>query len=317
MSDVPTTAWLPEGRISGEPYHLSAEEVRFFDDNGYLILRDRVPGPLLARLQAATADMIAAGQAAPPGSDPIDYQFADRPTGRTMFRVDYVHDKGAEATLELLGSPAILGIAESLVGRNFVPTYESLVFKQEGDGAPIEWHQDALHPRSARIFNVDIYLDQSRAGEGALRVVPGSQHGAPDICALHTDHGWEPPGVISAEMEPGDVLVHDVMLLHGSEAVTGNRLRRTLYYEFRAAEQILSEGPWDASWVADRLRLMPLGLAAYQRAHAGEGGFRWQISDEYRPEPAIDGSTALRVVHHVGSQGNFCSAGSVPARSEN
>ena len=315
MSDVSVAPWLPEGRVSGEPYHLSAEEVRFFDDNGYLILRGRVPGPLLGRLQAATADMIAAGAAAPPGSDPIDYKFADRPSGRTMFRVDYLHNKGAEATLELLGSPAILGIAESLVGPNLVPTYESLVFKQEGDGAPIEWHQDALHPRNSRIFNVDIYLDASRSGEGALRVVPGSQRGVPDICDLESDHGWEPPGVISVEMEPGDVLVHDVMLLHGSEGVTGNRLRRTIYYEFRAAEQILAEGPWDAEWVANRLRLLPLGLAAYARAHPGEPEFHSRLSEAYRPEPAEDASTALRVLHTVGSEGNYCSAGSVPTRS--
>jgi ectoine hydroxylase-related dioxygenase (phytanoyl-CoA dioxygenase family) len=316
MSDVSTVTWPAEGRISGEPYHLSDEEVRFFDDNGYLVLRDRVPQPLLSRLQAATADLIAIGEAAPPGNDPADYRYADRPTGRTMFRVDYLHDKGEDSTLELLGSPAILGIAETLLGRNFVPTYESLVFKQEGDGAPIEWHQDALHPRNGRIFNVDIYLDDSRTGEGALRVVPGSQRSTPDICELQTDHGWEPPGVISVEMGPGDVLVHDVMLLHGSEAVTGNRLRRTIYYEFRAAEQILTEGPWDAEWVAKRLALLPAGLAAYARANPDETGFRWGISDEYRPDEVDDRSIALKVAHMVGSPGNYCSAGSVPPRSE-
>jgi len=163
-------------------YHLSAAEIEFFDANGYLILRNQVCGKLLQRLQDDTAAIIAAGQELPAESDTGDFQFAERPHGRTMFRVDYIHDKGSPATLELLGSPAVLGIAESLIGPNFVPTYESMVFKQKGDGAAINWHQDAVHPRNSRIFNIDIYLDPSRTGEGALRVIPGSQRSTPDIC---------------------------------------------------------------------------------------------------------------------------------------
>jgi ectoine hydroxylase-related dioxygenase (phytanoyl-CoA dioxygenase family) len=56
-----------------------------------------------------------------------------------------------------------------------VPTYESMVFKQEGDGQEIPWRQDPMHPRRHRIFNFAVYLDASRTGAGALRVVPGSQ----------------------------------------------------------------------------------------------------------------------------------------------
>ncbi len=66
----------------------------------------------------------------------------------------------------MLGAPQVLAVAESLCGRNFVPTYESMVFKQEGDGEKIRWHQDAVHPRNHRIFNYDLYLDASRKGAG-------------------------------------------------------------------------------------------------------------------------------------------------------
>lgn len=301
------------GTTTNEPatpeYHLTAEQVQFFDDFGYLVLRNRIPEPLLERLHLATDAMMAAGRAV--GPDNPDYKFADRPTGRTMFRVDYLHGKGEPASLELLGSPAMLGVAESLAGPSFVPTYESLVFKDEGDGAAIEWHQDAVHPRTYRIFNVDVYLDPSRAGEGALRVVPGSQRNAVDICELRDRHGWEPPGVITVELEPGDILVHDVMIVHGSEAVTENRLRRTIYYEFRAAEQILAQGPWDRDWIDRRLRLVPLGLSEHRRRNPAAPQFGWNIDARLRPEPA--GREAdLRIVHTAHSPGTFCSAGDVP-----
>jgi ectoine hydroxylase-related dioxygenase (phytanoyl-CoA dioxygenase family) len=295
------------------PYLLTDDEVRSFDENGYLVLRNRIPADLLARLQAAATTWMADGREISQ-DDPaaIDYHYANRSIGRVMFRVDYVHNKGQAASLELLGSPAVLGIAESLAGSNFVPTYESLVFKNEGDGAAIEWHQDAVHPRNYRVFNVDVYLDASRIGQGALRVAPGSHRQPVDICDLKDTYGWDAPGVVQVEMEPGDVLVHDVMVVHGSEAVTGNKLRRTIYYEFRAAEQIMSEGPWDAAWVDQRLRLIPLGLAEHAAANPDKPQFQWKISSEFAPETSGDTEAELRVAHTAHSPGSYCSAGSVP-----
>lgn len=295
------------------PFHLTPEQVAFFDEHGYVVLRDRVRGDMLRRLKQAADRWIAAGDG--PIRHSEDYHFADRPSGRVLFRVDYVHAKGETASLELLGSPEVLGISESLAGPNFVPTYESLVFKNEGDGAPVPWHQDAVHPRDHRIFNVDVYLDASRDGEGALRVVPGSQRRKADVCELAEQYDWDIPGAVTVEMEPGDVLVHDVMLVHGSEPVQGNQLRRTLYYEFRAAEQILAQGPWDEAWIDARLRLLPLALRQYRAAHPERSRFAWSIEESLRPRPQGDHETELRLVHDVHTPGSFCSAGDVPERT--
>ena len=298
--------------VARSPYHLSAEQVRLFDEHGYLILRRWVTGPLLERLRAAGQRWIARGQTMDE-RDPQapDYVYARRPHGRVMFRVNYVHDKGEPASLELLGSPMVLAVAESLCGPNFVPTYESMVFKEQGDGEAIPWHQDATHPRTHRIFNYDLYLDHSRVGAGALRVLPGSQTRKQDVCAVAEQYGWEAPGAVDVEMEPGDVLLHDVMVVHGSARVEGKDLRRTIYYEFRAAEQILSEGPWDGAWIDRRLRLVAPALERYRQAFPEGPRFRWNISPELRP--AITGSEEqeLKIAHLVHSPGSYCSAGSV------
>lgn len=87
-----------------------------------------------------------------------------------------------------------------------------------------------------------------------------------DICALTERYGWDGLGVIHVEMEPGGVLLHDVMVVHGSERVEGKNLCRTIYYEFRAAEEIIEDGPWDAEWVERRLRCVPLELARFRQA---------------------------------------------------
>ncbi len=299
-----------EQKVPQAPYHLSEEQVRFFDQNGYLILRNWIPQDLLKRLQDAGQTWIENGLNADENDpDYKDYVFAKRPEGRVMFRVNYVHNKGQEASLELLGSPAVLGVAESLCGPNFVPTYESMVFKQEGDGEAIKWHQDAVHPRGHRIFNYDLYLDASSADGGALRVIPRTQAQRQDICALTERYGWNPPGVITVEMEPGDVLLHDVMVVHGSQQVEGKSLRRTIYYEFRAAEEILEDGPWDRTWIDRRLRLVPLALRRYRERYPDSAQFHWNVTPAFRPEVTNDEKHELKVAHVKGLPGSFCSAG--------
>ena len=301
---------------SGTTHHLNPEQVRFFDANGYLILRDRIPSDLLGRLRDAADAWISAAHNRLE-DDPLleDYRFANRPSGRSLFRIDYLHSKQHPASLELLGCPEMLGIAESLAGPNLVPTYESMVFKKEGDGAAIPWHQDAVHPRQWRIFNIDVYLDPSRSGAGALWVLPGSQTAPYDICQLE-GHAWDVPGAIEVEMGPGDVLIHDTMIVHGSPPVLGNDLRRTLYYEFRAAEQILAEGPWDRAWVDARMRLLPLAIAEHARSRRGKQPFTWRADTSLRPKTTGDNETELRVVHTVHSPSTHCSAGSVISRPD-
>lgn len=310
---------LPEP-MQRSPYHLSDEQVRFFDENGYLVLRNWIPKDLLQKLQDAGAGWIRQGwdleaeKNLQPGAWDEDFAFTNRAGKKVMYRVNYLHNKGYSASLELLGSPQVLAVAESLCGVNFVPTYESMVFKQEGDGAAIRWHQDAIHPRNYRIFNYDVYLDASHSGAGALRVVPKTQTQKQDFCNITDLHGWEVPESFEVEMEPGDVLLHDVMVAHGSPETVGKALRRTLYYEFRAAEQIVEEGPWDRDWIDQRMRLLPVALRRHAAAFPLADQFEWKVQDAFRPSFSGDDEVELKVAHQVHTAGAWCSAGDVPAK---
>ncbi len=110
-------------------------------------------------------------------------------------------------------------------------------------------------------------------------------------------------------MEPGDVLLHDVMIVHGSEQVEGKDLRRTIYYEFRATEEILEDGPWDREWIDRRLRLLPVGLRHYQQAFPHAEQFQWNIAEEFRPDVTEDDEHELSIAHVVHMNGAYCSAG--------
>jgi hypothetical protein len=50
-------------------------------------------------------------------------------------------------------------------------------------------------------------------------------------------------------MQPGDVLFHNILVLHGSPANVGGRLRRVVYYEFRAAHVEDSIGPHTPAYI--------------------------------------------------------------------
>lgn len=311
------TIWPPPEAVlqlkTRSAHHLTPQQIHFFDDNGYVVLRNWIPQDLLQRLQAAGQAWIDTGLQQhsdnPDDAAHGDFAFQFVNGQRTMFRVNYVHNKGQAASLELLGCPQMLAVAESMCGPNFVPTYEAMVFKQEGNGVAIDWHQDACHARNYRIFNYDLYLDASKIGAGALRVIPRSNTQRQDICQLAGQHGWDAPGAIDVEMQPGDVLLHDVMVVHGSAETHGNALRRTIYYEFRAAEEIVEDGPWDRDWIDRRLRLVPLALRRHAQAQPDTAQFQWNAREEFRPATSGDEQTELKIAHKVHMPGAYCSAG--------
>ena len=89
----------------------------------------------------------------------------------------------------------------------------------------------------------------------------------------------------------------------------GKQLRRTIYYEFRPAEEILADGPWDEAWIERRMRLIPLGLAAHRRAYPEREQFAWCADERFRPRPLGAEATELKVAHEVHMSGAYCSAG--------
>ena len=307
---------MPDTLPFTSPYHLTPEQIESFDRDGFLVLRRRVTGALLEQLQTAGTDWVDQAllqQEATTGNGNLDFAFASRANGRRVpFRVNYLHAKGNRASLITLGSPEILGIAESLAGPNFLSTYESMVFKMPGDGAIIDWHQDAVFAeRKHRRFNIDISLDSAGKTTGALRVIPRSQNSIHDVCAMNDGtYDWENGKHLIVDMEPGDVLIHDDMVLHGSPRTQNNPMRRVVYFEFRPAQQVLEEGPWDKSFVDQRMRLIPLALKRFAEAFPDRTGFEWHADPELRPQMTADEDMELRVVHTVHTPGSYCSADS-------
>ena len=230
-----------------EVKEISDEETRFFNDNGYLIVRHALTEGELAHMRSAMDDLTTFGASEVRNHPDYMYAAGHKTGGQVLRRIEYVIDKRDECKV-LLGNPFILRSVEKLVGPDFIPTWDSMVLKVPGEGIIVPWHRDAGTDfvGDKPIFNVDFYLDEADL-DTCVWVIPGSHkwdaaRAQQEIDKLNRN-GFSTENAIAATMQPGDVLFHNILLLHGSPANSSNKLRRVVYYEFRNAHVEENKGP--------------------------------------------------------------------------
>lgn len=264
---------------------ITDEQAQYFLDNGFLVIRNVLRGEELKLVQDEMMKLVDRGIAADK-NDPYypDYLYKrNSRTGENVFaRVEYVIDK-SDVMKALLGHPFILRSVEKLQGRNFIPTWDSMVLKIPNDGAVVEWHRDAEPPYGSDdprpIFNVDFYLDEADL-QTCLWVIPGSNHWTKEEAdARCRREGFDTSDAIPVPMQPGDVIFHDITVLHGSPEGQGNPLRRTVYYEFRPGEVEAGFGPHTLQYLTLKQEMLLDCIERRKQAPyaAGETPF------EYRP----------------------------------
>ncbi|CAK4845587.1 unnamed protein product [Aphanomyces euteiches] len=84
-------------------------------------------------------------------------------------------------------------------------------------------------------------------------------------------------------MNPGDVILHDIEVLHGSPAGDGNPLRRTVYYEFRPGEIEVEFGPHTLEYLT--LKQQVLFECIKRRSETSYGAA--ETAYEYKPSGAL------------------------------
>lgn len=181
---------------------LSRESVDAYRESGFLVLRQYFePGPLATEVDRVIADG-SCGHAR---------------WGRMAFQYVPMMTSHTPASLALLDRAE--AVAASLLGGPVLPTRAKCV-QYVGD---TPWHVDSQVPVAS--VGVLAYLEQTRPDDGALRVIPRSHH--PEfgeaIRALGpaAAAGLESP--LDVATEPGDVILMNEHLLHGSAGGTVRR----------------------------------------------------------------------------------------------
>ena len=203
---------------------LSPQQVAFFDTFGFLKLAGAVKENIEEIIGEFTAVFPETG--------------AEHDGKKRTCIVPFVDQR--EKLCALLDDPIIEGAASSLIGADFNYIGSDGNY-YTGD---TWWHSDGYH-EVGKYIKMAFYLDSVTKDTGALRVIPGSHRlemrDWPALKAGRSHELWdigqsEVPGV-ALESEPGDVLIFNHNLMHGSFGGSSERRMFTLNLCRRAENQ--------------------------------------------------------------------------------
>jgi hypothetical protein len=232
---------------------LTAEQITFFHENGFLAL-----GPITTDAELEWLRGV---------YDRLFAQRAGREEGN-QFDLGGTDEEGKEAALPQILSPTkyapelaqglfrvnALAVARQLLGPDVTPRGDHAIFKPAGVGAETPWHQDEAYWDPTQEYNsISIWMpfQEATIENGCLWFVPGSHrlpvmthHSIghdPRVHGLELDEGQtDLSGAVACPLEPGGVTIH---------------LNRTLHYA----------GP-NRSGVPRRAFIMGFGLPSTPRA---------------------------------------------------
>ena len=218
---------------------LSFAEIESYRDQGFVIPDFRLPRSRVQQLRAA-----------------LDQVIADNPTIRPEQLVSaHIEGGGSEGVngcrdfLDLAHDSAILDLVEQLIGPDIILWGCQVFCKPPGDGMEVPWHQDGHYwpIRPLATCTVWVAIDDSTVANGCMAVIPGShrekimyQHYRDERKNLVLNQTVAPgqfdmTAAVDIELQAGQMSLHDVYMLHGSNANTSNKRRAGLAIRYMPA----------------------------------------------------------------------------------
>jgi hypothetical protein len=200
---------------------LSANEIESYRERGVIVPGLRLPDAKLAVLRGTLECLIADN----PGV---------RPERLVSVHIEGENSEGVRGSrifLELARDPDILDLVQQLIGPDIILWGCQIFCKPGGDGMEVPWHQDGQYwpIRPLATCTVWVALDPSTHANGCLRVIPGSHRNKRIYEHLREDRDdlvlkqavlpelLDEDCALDVEIEPGEMSLHDVYLIHGSK----------------------------------------------------------------------------------------------------
>jgi non-heme Fe2+,alpha-ketoglutarate-dependent halogenase len=152
----------------------------------------------------------------------------------------------------MVSHPNVLDAVEGVLGPNIIVWSSQWFPKMPGDRTYISWHQDAtywgLHPPN--VTTAWIALSESCPENGCMRVIPGTHHGPllPQVETYAQDNALSRGQEIAVKVEesravdlvlkPGEMSLHHIGIVHGSNANKSEKPRIGLAVRFITPEVI-------------------------------------------------------------------------------
>lgn len=227
---------------------LTADEIAFYRENGYLMIENAVSAGQLDRLREITYALIEKSRPVTESNSVYDLDEGHSAAAPRLTRIKLPH-KQDPYYWEVLKNSRMTGVLTALLGPDTMLQTSKLNTKAPGGGAAVEWHQDwAFYPHSNDdMLAFGLMLEDVDAANGPLQVIPGT-HKGPVLSHHGRDSGvfcgaidpedplFQPEKAVTLTGKAGSMTVHHVRALHGSAPNLSDRNRLILFYECRAAD---------------------------------------------------------------------------------
>ncbi len=221
---------------------LSDTEIAVYRRDGYVVPSFRLATDKVDRLRATLDKLIA---------DNPDV----RPEKLVSAHVDGDNGEGVKGStdfLRLAQDPDIIDLVAGVLGPDVILWGCHVFCKPGGTGYETPWHQDGHYwpIRPLATCTAWVALDRSDKENGCLRVIPRSHTGKQLHEHLHEDRtdlvlnqrmaagAFDEADAVDLELEPGQMSLHDVYMIHGAAANTSPRRRAGVALRYMPATSL-------------------------------------------------------------------------------
>jgi len=226
--------------------HLQATEKQVYQRDGWVVPQWRLPAPRVDAMRAALDRLIADN----PGIRPerlVSAHIAGK-------NAEGVH--GSQAFLELARDPELVELVADAIGEDIILWGCQVFCKPGGDGLETPWHQDGHYwpIRPLATCTVWLALDPSTRANGCLRVIPRShasrnllnhmREDRTDVVLTQKidDPAFDETKAVDIELEPGQMSLHDVYMIHGANPNRSPQRRAGVAIRYMPATSVFERG---------------------------------------------------------------------------
>ena len=200
---------------------------------GYAVVRNLLKEEELLEVSAASEQLIRRWQAREINCNDFGSYKTDEAPNPILYCIRHLETKHPSFE-QLARSEPLTGIVRRVFGVPATPTAFALIIKMPHYGGKVPYHSDPIDVPYGHVYNFSIYLDDSGPENGCFEVVPGS-HLLPAREGMFDE---KPEGTVFVKTRRGDVLIHDVRVVHGSAFSRSEKLRRSICVEFQPVERL-------------------------------------------------------------------------------
>jgi hypothetical protein len=234
----------PHADAAFEAARLGDDEIARYHADGWLIPRFRLPPAQVDGMRAALDALIRTN----PGV---------RPEKLVSAHIDGDNGEGVRGSakfLELARDPRIVELVSGVIGDDVILWGCHVFCKPAAEGYATPWHQDGHYWPIRPLANCTVWvaLEESTVENGCLRVIPRSHCAKVLHPHLHEDRSNltlnqrmvdgtfdESQAVdLELELEPGQMSLHDVYMIHGAAANTSSKRRTGVALRYMPATSV-------------------------------------------------------------------------------